>query len=58
MHESEEIQIQGRTARQGKARSYELCLLESDLESFGIEIDDQTKISDADKYSWLGAACI
>ena len=29
---SEEIQIQGRTARQGKRGSYQLILLESDLE--------------------------
>ena len=56
VHKSEEVQIQGRTARQGKAGSYELCLLESDLESFGIAVGEQTKISDADKYSWLDAA--
>lgn len=39
---SEEIQIQGRTARQGKKGSYQLVLLEQDLElHFGVPVGEK-----------------
>ena len=51
---SEEIQIQGRTARQGKRGSYQLILLEQDLESqFGVPIGEKDKIPRKDVYEWL-----
>ena len=51
---SEEIQIQGRTARQGKRGSFQLVLLESDLESqFGVPVGDSDKIPRKDWYDWL-----
>jgi uncharacterized protein YegL len=49
---SEEIQIQGRTARQGKKGSYQMVLLESDLEEhFGLREKD--KVAKRDRYEWL-----
>ena len=51
---SEEIQIQGRTARQGKRGSFQLVLLESDLESqFGVPVGARDKIPRKDLYDWL-----
>ena len=50
----EEIQIQGRTARQGKRGSYQLVLLESELESqFGVPVGSRDKIPRKDVYDWL-----
>ena len=37
---SEEIQIKGRTARQGNRGSYSMILLESELEKFGLDHND------------------
>jgi len=54
LEKSEEIQIQGRTARQGKKGSFGMILLESDLiEKFGLEPDSLSKIAHADIYSHL-----
>lgn len=51
---SEEIQIKGRTARQGKAGSYQLILLEIDLkDKFGVAIGAHKKVAAADRYEWL-----
>lgn len=51
---SEEVQIQGRTARQGKRGSYQLILLESDLESdFGITIAEKEQLPKGKWYDWL-----
>jgi Mg-chelatase subunit ChlD len=51
---SEEIQIQGRTARQGKRGSYQLVLLEPELESqFGVPVGEKDKIPRKDLYNWL-----
>lgn len=51
---SEEIQIQGRTARQGKQGSYQLVLLESDLErDFDVPSDQMQQIAQARRYEWL-----
>mmetsp|Transcript_1454 Transcript_1454/g.3035 ORF Transcript_1454/g.3035 Transcript_1454/m.3035 type:complete len:1153 (-) Transcript_1454:103-3561(-) len=51
---SEEIQIQGRTARQGKKGSYHMVLLESDLEkSFKIPCGEKDKHAKNDLYNWL-----
>jgi preprotein translocase subunit SecA len=50
---SEEIQIQGRTARQGKHGSYQLVLLESDLErDFGVP-HGELQIAHEARYDWL-----
>jgi preprotein translocase subunit SecA/uncharacterized protein YegL len=49
---NEEIQIQGRTARHGKKGSYQMILLESDLEKkFGLRGKD--KVAKCDRYEWL-----
>ena len=54
---SEEIQIQGRTARQGKKGSYELLLLESDLTNhFGIREGNVFNVAKEDIYSVLDEA--
>lgn len=37
--EAEEVQIRGRTARQGKSGSYSMVLLDTELEAFGIDKD-------------------
>ncbi|KAL3941493.1 MAG: hypothetical protein SGBAC_004162 [Bacillariaceae sp.] len=51
---SEEVQIQGRTARQGKQGSYKLILLEEDLlQTFGISQGEQKGIPRAGRYGWL-----
>ncbi|KAL7554369.1 hypothetical protein ACHAWF_017810 [Thalassiosira exigua] len=51
---SEEIQIQGRTARQGKRGSYQMVLLESDLESgFGVPPGEKDKVPKNSLYDWL-----
>jgi len=42
--ESEEIQIKGRTARQGKSGSFSFVLLDSDLEAFDIKEEDITRM--------------
>ncbi|KAL3941494.1 MAG: hypothetical protein SGBAC_004163 [Bacillariaceae sp.] len=52
--QSEEVQIQGRTARQGKKGSYQLILLEEDLvETFGLEPGEKDSVARSDKYQWL-----
>eukprot|EP00956_Cyclotella_meneghiniana_P014879 scaffold22512_cov22-Cyclotella_meneghiniana.AAC.1 len=51
---SEEVQIQGRTARQGKQGSYQLILLESDLENeFGVSRGEMHQVARCDRYKWL-----
>lgn len=51
---SEEIQIQGRTARQGKQGTYQLILLETDLVSeFGVSQGDHGNIPKRNWYEWL-----
>jgi hypothetical protein len=51
---SEEIQIQGRTARQGKQGTYQLVLLEPDLVSeFGVCPSEQDNIPKRNWYDWL-----
>lgn len=51
---SEEVQIQGRTARQGKKGSYKLILPEEDLEGiFGIKQGEQKSVPKAEWYKWL-----
>lgn len=50
----EETQIQGRTARQGKNGSYQMVLLESDLEEhFGLPRGEKKNIAKKDRYAWL-----
>ncbi|KAL7561438.1 hypothetical protein ACA910_009294 [Epithemia clementina (nom. ined.)] len=54
---SEELQIKGRTARQGKKGSYQLILLEPDLEkNFGIKAGSKDSIAREDRYEWLSCA--
>ena len=51
---SEETQIKGRTARQGKSGSYVMVLLESDLcEKFGIEKGEAARKGREELYSFL-----
>ena len=51
---SEEVQIQGRTARQGKKGSYQMILLESELETdFGISTAQKNEIPKHNWYQWL-----
>eukprot|EP00980_Cylindrotheca_fusiformis_P025927 scaffold14918_cov77-Cylindrotheca_fusiformis.AAC.1 len=51
---SEEVQIQGRTARQGKQGSYKLVLLEDDLvETFGISPGEKDSVPKSGWYQWL-----
>lgn len=51
---SEEIQLQGRTARQGKKGSYQMILLESDLEEhFGLPPGSKDSVARQDVYQWL-----
>jgi hypothetical protein len=51
---TEEIQIQGRTARQGKQGTYQLILLESDLVTeFGVSPGEQMKVPKRNWYDWL-----
>ena len=55
--ESEQIQIQGRTARQGKKGTYQIILLESDIaEQFGIGAGKIAAWAKEDLYSNLCAA--
>jgi len=55
--ESEEIQIQGRTARQGKKGSYQMILLDSDIEKqFGLVKGWKDKIAKRDWYDCLSSA--
>jgi len=52
--ESEEVQIKGRTARQGKNGSYEMLLLTSDLEAqFGTAKNQHQRIDRPHRYDWL-----
>ena len=54
---SEEVQIKGRTARQGKKGSYQMILLETDLkEVFDIEPGEKDKIARENRYEWLSSA--
>ena len=51
---SEEIQIQGRTARQGKKGSYSMILLDKDLENdFGIQCESNNNWTRKEYYSRL-----
>lgn len=51
---SEEVQIQGRTARQGKQGSYKLVLLEDDLvHTYGLEAGEKAKVPRTKWYEWL-----
>ena len=50
---SEEIQIQGRTARQGREGTYQMILLDSDLAAFGIDPSDRGKLTKDAWYDWL-----
>jgi len=51
---SEEVQIQGRTARQGKRGSYQMILLESDLElDFGVKAVEKEQLPKGQWYDWL-----
>jgi Mg-chelatase subunit ChlD len=51
---SEEIQIQGRTARQGKEGSFQMILLDADLKrDFGLSPVDREKIPKGEWYNWL-----
>lgn len=50
---SEEIQVQGRTARQGKKGTYQMILLDSDLIEFGLKIGDKETIPKHEWYKWL-----
>ena len=52
---SEEVQIQGRTARQGKPGSYSLILLEDDLEPLGIPKGAHSGIARSDMHEWLNS---
>jgi len=55
--QSEEVQIQGRTARQGKSGSYKLILLEDDLlECFHVKKGEKDNIPKANWYTWLCGA--
>ncbi len=55
--QSEEIQIQGRTARQGKKGSYEMILLTSDLEEkFGLSENMKDNVAKERWYQSLSAA--
>ena len=48
------MQIQGRTARQGKNGSYQLILLDSDLESdFGVSAEERKNVPKKQWYDWL-----
>ena len=54
---SEELQIRGRTSRQGKEGSYQMVLLESDLKThFGVEIGAKDTVAKKDMYEWLSSA--
>ena len=53
VEKSEEVQIQGRTARQGKKGSYGMVLLESDLRKFGIEAGEWSTQGRSELYDWL-----
>ncbi|KAL7565546.1 hypothetical protein ACA910_003823 [Epithemia clementina (nom. ined.)] len=54
---SEEIQIQGRTARQGKKGTYQMILLESDLlEKFGIREGLVATVAKEELYAFLDEA--
>ena len=46
---AEEIQIQGRTARQGNKGSYSMTLLDAELERFGIGPEEVKAVGDGDK---------
>ncbi|KAL7552125.1 hypothetical protein ACHAWF_015342 [Thalassiosira exigua] len=50
---SEEVQIQGRTARQGKRGSYQMILVHSDLTDFGIQASEKDKVPRNKWYEWL-----
>ncbi|CAJ1966718.1 unnamed protein product [Cylindrotheca closterium] len=51
---SEEVQIQGRTSRQGKKGSYKLILHECDLvKTFGMKDGEKDTVPKSDWYQWL-----
>ena len=57
LEKSEEVQIQGRTSRQGKKGSYQLVLLEEDLcKKFGLAKGEQGTIPRSLRYNWLSEA--
>ena len=54
LSKSEEIQIQGRTARQGKKGAYQLILLESDLCTLlGTRPGEFQSLPHSERYDWL-----
>ncbi|CAE8585703.1 unnamed protein product [Polarella glacialis] len=50
---SEEVQIQGRTARQGKSRTYSLILHEAEIEKLGLNLEDLQSQSPKKQYECL-----
>jgi GTPase SAR1 family protein len=50
---SEQVQIMGRTARQGQQGSYEMILLENDLEKFGVTAQDLQQMRDSGKFKTI-----
>ena len=53
---SEEIQIQGRTARQGKNGTYQIILLDSALQELGLNPQQKETLSKREWYDWLCSA--
>jgi hypothetical protein len=54
---SEEVQVQGRAARQGENGSYQMVLLESDLcEEFNVSKGEQDNVPLERRYQWLNEA--
>jgi hypothetical protein len=53
---SEEIQIHGRTARQGKHCTYQLILLGSDLKELGLDPSQKDRLPRSPWYDWLSRA--
>ena len=57
LQKADEVQIQGRTARQGKQGTYGLVLLQSDLkDSLGLEASSFDRVAQCDQYSMLDMA--
>ena len=56
LQKAEEVQIQGRTARQGKQGSFGLVLLEADLEAFGFVSGELASLPRGEWYNRLDEA--
>ena len=57
MEKSEEVQIQGRTSRQGKKGSFQMVLLEDDLfNDFNLPRGEKEKVRRDARYEWLYSA--